>query len=78
MIVLPNERDTLLAAEAAASAAAEGGLEVHVVRSQSAVQGIAALAVFEPTASGRDNLIAMSGAAARLDTERSRWPARSR
>jgi len=62
VIILPNEKDTLLAAEAAASAAAEGGLEVHVVRSQSAVQGIAALAVFEPTASGRDNLTAMSGA----------------
>ena len=35
-----------------------------MVRSRSAVQGIAALAVFEPTASARDNLIAMSGAAA--------------
>ncbi len=64
VIVLPNESDTQLAAEAAASAAAEAGLEVHVVRSRSAAQGIAALAVFEPTASGRDNLIAMSGAAA--------------
>jgi len=64
VIVLPNEKDTQLAAEAAASAAAEAGLEVHVVRSRSAVQGIAALAVFEPTAGGRDNLIAMSGAAA--------------
>ena len=64
VIVLPNESDTQVAAEAAASAAADTGLEVHVVRSRSAVQGIAALAVFEPTASGRDNLIAMSGAAA--------------
>jgi dihydroxyacetone kinase-like predicted kinase len=36
---------------------------VHVVKSRSAVQGIAALAVFEPAASGRVNLIAMSGAA---------------
>jgi dihydroxyacetone kinase-like predicted kinase len=63
VIVLPNESDTLLAAEAAATAAAEAGLEVHVVRSRSAVQGIAALAVFEPTASGRNNLIAMTGAA---------------
>jgi len=62
VIVLPNEKDTVLAAEAAASAAAEAGLEVHVVRSRSAVQGIAALAVFEPAASSRDNLIAMSGA----------------
>jgi DAK2 domain fusion protein YloV len=64
VIVLPNEKDTFLAAEAAASAAAEGGIEVHVVPSQSAVQGIAALAVFEPGVSGRDNLSAMSGAAA--------------
>lgn len=64
VIVLPNEKNTVLAAEAAASAAGEAGLEVHVVRSRSAVQGIAALAVFEPTASARDNLIAMSGAAA--------------
>jgi hypothetical protein len=63
VIVLPNEKDTVLAAEAAASAAADGGLEVHVVQSRSAVQGIAALAVFERTASGRDNLVAMSGAA---------------
>jgi uncharacterized protein len=64
VIVLPNEKDTLLAAEAAASAAADAGLEVHVVQSRSAVQGIAALAVFESTAGGRDNLVAMSGAAA--------------
>lgn len=64
VIVLPNEKDTLLAAEAAASAAADDGLEVHVVQSRSAVQGIAALAVFERTASSRDNLVAMSGAAA--------------
>jgi dihydroxyacetone kinase-like predicted kinase len=62
VIVLPNDKDTVLAAEAAASAAADGGLEVHVVRARSAVQGIAALAVFEPAASVRDNLIAMSGA----------------
>lgn len=63
VIVLPNETNTVLAAEAAASAAGEAGLEVHVVRSRSAVQGLAALAVFEPTASAGDNLIAMSGAA---------------
>jgi len=63
VIVLPNEPDTLVSAEAAAAAAADAGLEVHVLPSRSAVQGIAALAVFEPTASGRDNVIAMSGAA---------------
>ncbi len=64
VLVLPNDADTQLAAEAAASAAGEGGIEVYVVRSRSAVQGIAALAVFEPSASGQDNLVAMSGAAA--------------
>jgi DAK2 domain fusion protein YloV len=64
VIVLPNESDTQLAAEAAASAASETGIEVYVVRSRSAVQGIAALAVFEPTATGQNNLTAMNGAAA--------------
>jgi dihydroxyacetone kinase-like predicted kinase len=64
VLVLPNETGTVLAAQAAASAAADAGLEVHVVPSRSAAQGISALAVFEPSASGRNNLIAMSGAAA--------------
>jgi uncharacterized protein len=63
VLVLPNDSDNQLAAEAAASAAGESGLEVQVVRSHSAVGGIAALAVFEPTASAGDNLVAMSGAA---------------
>jgi dihydroxyacetone kinase-like predicted kinase len=62
VLVLPNDSDNQLAAEAAASAASESGLDVQVVRSRSAVGGIAALAVFEPTASARDNLVAMSGA----------------
>jgi len=64
VIVLPNERGTLLAAQAAASAAGDAGLEVQVVPSRSAAQGISALAVFEPSASARNNLVAMSGAAA--------------
>lgn len=63
VLVLPNDIDTQLAAEAAASAARDAGIEVHVVRSRSAVQGIAALAVFEPTASAQENLVAMTGAA---------------
>ena len=62
----PTTHDTPQAAAktATASAAAEAGIEVHVVRSRSAVQGIAALAVFEPAASAQNNLVAMSGAAA--------------
>jgi dihydroxyacetone kinase-like predicted kinase len=64
VIVLPNETGTQLAAEAAASAAADAGVEVHVVRSRSAAQGIAALAVFDPNARAEDNIVAMNGAAA--------------
>jgi len=64
VLVLPNDTDNQLAAEAAASAAGESGIEVEVVPSWAAVQGIAALAVFEPAASADDNLLAMSAAAA--------------
>ena len=63
VLVLTNDRDTELAADAAASAAGDAGLEVYLVPSRSAVQGIAAVAVFDATASARDNLLAMSGAA---------------
>jgi len=63
VLVLPNEAGTQLAAEAAASAAAADGLEVHVLPSRSAVQGIAALAVFDPGASAQANRVAMSAAA---------------
>ena len=64
VLILPNDIDSQLAAEAAASAAAGSGLDVHVVPSWSAVQGIAALAVFEPTGSAVKNLEAMSAASA--------------
>lgn len=64
VIVLPNDTQTLLAAEAAASAAADQGPQVYVVGTRSAVQGIAALAVFDPAASGLENQTAMNRAAA--------------
>ena len=51
VIVLPNDGDTVMAAEAAASAAEQEGITLHVVRSRTAVQGLAALAVFDATAS---------------------------
>ena len=63
VLVLPNDGDTELAAEAAATAAGEAGLEVYVVPSQSAVQGVAALAVYESAASVQANLDAMTEAA---------------
>lgn len=64
VIVLPNDPDTELAATAAASAVAAEGIAVHVVTSGSVVQGVAALAVFEPGRPAIDNVGAMRSAAA--------------
>lgn len=64
VILLPNDRDTRLAADAAAQAAGQDGQTVHVVASGTAVQGIAALAVFEPGTSASRNVVAMTRAAA--------------
>ncbi len=64
VLLLPNDADTVLAANAAAAVAAEEGLDVRVVRARTAVQGIAALAVFEPERGLDENALAMSSAAA--------------
>jgi uncharacterized protein len=64
VILLPNDRDTELAARAASSAAEQEGLDVHLVPSRTAVQGLAALAVFDPSVSAARNAVAMSHAAA--------------
>lgn len=64
VIVLPNDRDTEMAARAAASAAEQEGLDVHLVRSRTAVQGLAAFAVFDENASAARNAAEMSHAAA--------------
>ena len=64
VILLPNDGDTLLAANAAAQVAGEEGVDVRVVPARTAVQGIAALAVHDPDRSLSDNVLAMSSAAA--------------
>ncbi|HET8593677.1 MAG TPA: DAK2 domain-containing protein [Intrasporangium sp.] len=64
VIVLPNDGDTELAAAAAARAVADEGIEVLVVRSRTPVQGVAAVAVYEPSASASANVLAMQFAAA--------------
>ncbi|MGO1167100.1 MAG: DAK2 domain-containing protein [Janibacter sp.] len=64
VILLPNDRDTRLAADAAARAAEQEGLGVHVIGSTTAVQGLAALAVFDPGLPVRDNVLAMTHTAA--------------
>ncbi|EWT05360.1 DAK2 domain fusion protein YloV [Intrasporangium chromatireducens Q5-1] len=64
VIILPNDGDTELAAAAAARAVADEGIEALVVRSHTPVQGVAAIAVFEPSASAGANVLAMQFAAA--------------
>ncbi len=64
VIVLPNSVETRQAAAAAADAAGQDGLALHVVRSRAAVQVIAALAVFDPALPVGSNVAAMADAAA--------------
>ncbi len=65
VLLLPNDGDTVLAADAAAEVAAEDGVTVRVVaQAQAAVQGLAALAVWSPQAGLDDNTAAMGAAAA--------------
>ncbi len=63
VLVLPNDGNVLGTAAQAASAATESGCEVHVVPTRSPVQGLAALAVHDPTRSFADDAIAMTDAA---------------
>ena len=62
VLLLPTEKDTVMAAEVAAGAATNDGLEVHVIPARTAVQGLAAVAVFEPEASVHRNVVEMSAA----------------
>lgn len=64
VIVLPNDSDTELAAAAAARVVADERIEAHVVRARTAVQGVAAVAVFDSRFSPATNLVAMQSAAA--------------
>ena len=63
VVILPNDGDTELAAAAAARAVADEGIEALVVRSRTVVQGIAALAVYEPSATPAANVLGMQSAA---------------
>lgn len=64
VILMPNDRDTRLAADAAAQAAGQEGQTVHVIGSTTAVQGLAALAVFDTGLPVQANVLAMTHAAA--------------
>lgn len=64
VILVPGDRDTLMAAEAAAKAAATDGLEAYVVPARTTVQGLAAVAVHDPQRTAQANVVTMSSAAA--------------
>lgn len=64
VLLLPNDADTMLAAQAAARVGADEGLDIRVVPARTAVQGIAALAVHEPGRGLADNVMSMTTAAA--------------
>jgi DAK2 domain fusion protein YloV len=61
--VLPNDREVLAVAEAAAQRAREDGVRVAVVPARASAQGLAALAVHDPLRRFDDDVIAMTSAA---------------
>jgi dihydroxyacetone kinase-like predicted kinase len=63
VVLLPGDRDTLMAAEVAAQAASGDGVDVHVVPARTTVQALAALAVLDPTRPVHANVVSMTGAA---------------
>ena len=64
VIVLPNDRDSVAVAEAAAGTAREAGdLRVAVIPTTAQVQGLAALAVHEPGRTFEEDILQMTAAA---------------
>ena len=62
--MLPNDRDSIAAAEAAARTVREAGdVRVAVIRTDAQVQGLAALAVHEPGRTFEEDIVEMSAAA---------------
>jgi uncharacterized protein len=63
VVLLPGDRDTLMAAQIAAEAASSEGIDTHVVPARTTVQALAALAVLDPARAVHANVLAMTGAA---------------
>jgi uncharacterized protein len=63
VVVLPNDRDSVAVAEAAAHEAREASVRVSVVPTRVQVQGLAALAVHEPGRAFEDDVVQMTAAA---------------
>lgn len=63
VVVLPNDREGITVAEAAAERARDEGVRVAVLPTRAQVQGLAALAVHEASRSFDDDVVAMTTAA---------------
>jgi uncharacterized protein len=64
VIVLPNDRDSIAAAEAAARTVREtGDIRISVIPTDAQVQGLAALAVHEPARTFEQDIVEMTAAA---------------
>ncbi|WP_392542635.1 DAK2 domain-containing protein [Oryzobacter telluris] len=63
VVILPADKDTLMAAAVAAEAATADGVDTHVVPARTTVQALAALAVLDPARPVHTNVVAMTGAA---------------
>lgn len=62
-MVLPNDPDTVAAAEAAGQAARDEGIRVAVIPTRAQVQGLAAIAVHDAARSFDDDVVQMTSAA---------------
>jgi DAK2 domain fusion protein YloV len=63
IVLLPNDRDSIAVAEAAAAAARQDGVRVAVIPTRAQVQGLAAIAVHDPERSFDDAVVQLSAAA---------------
>jgi hypothetical protein len=63
VVVLPNDPETLVIAEAAAQAARDSGLRLSVIPTRAQVQGLAAVAVHDPGRRFEDDVVTMTAAA---------------
>ncbi|MFC9691641.1 DAK2 domain-containing protein [Kribbella sp. NPDC056951] len=63
IVLLPNDKDSIAVAEAAATAARQDGLRVAVIPTRAQVQGLAAIAVHDAAASFDDDVVHQSAAA---------------
>jgi uncharacterized protein len=63
IVILPNDKDSIAVAEAAATAARQSGIRVAVIPTRAQVQGLAAIAVHDPERSFDDDVVHLSAAA---------------